>query len=460
MAIAGEYDKPNANRFARNGRLGKSLNAAPGLVQPEKKSWFLVWMIVVFVLIIQQGAFIGIPALSSLNSDSGSTDTNFLNTIGIAISFAIMGFLVFLNAQKIGYLASKNWICLLYMALVLTSAAWSIHPELTIRRGVGYILSMSIAAYLTVGFNDVNRMKLISSSFAISAIGSFLYVAAYPSDGIMQTQELVGTWRGIFPHKNVLGPVMGFAVFTELYVLVATGGRARWRFFLLALYFALLILTYSATAIFASIGYLIATGVYLLWRNDRLLGTVIGMIVLLLVLIASSVLWVEPGYTLGLFGKDTGLSGRTELWAAVTDLIYERPYLGYGYRSMWDPGDTYRILTDELTGGWGVTHSHNALLEITLELGVVGACLIVLYVGLGFWRGLRCCVGGILPLGFFTLIFVVGTVLEGLTEMTIGWNQNIGWLIFNVLMFSCGNSLSLLKVSGSSLHAGKLQRTK
>jgi exopolysaccharide production protein ExoQ len=286
-------------------------------------------------------------------------------------------------------------------------------------------------------------MNFVSISFAVSAIGSVLYVMAFPEWGIMNAPTLVGTWRGVFTHKNVLGPIMSVAVFAELYIIVSFWGVvSRWRFALLTLYFALVVLSQSVTAISVSIGYLFATSIFLIWKRRPFVGAGIGAMVVLLVLFGIFILWYEPEFVLGILGKDAGLTGRTELWDLVVNLIYDRPALGYGYRSMWDESDVYRKIADDQTGGWGVTHAQNALLEIALELGIVGACIVLVYLGLAAWRAIACCKRGQLDHGVLSLIYIFGTVLVGQTEMTIGWNQSLSWLMFNLLYFGSGEILS------------------
>ena len=91
----------------------------------------------------------------------------------------------------------------------------------------------------------------------------------------------------------------------------------------------------SVTAILMSATYVAATCIYLLWKLDRLVAVVVAVIVVLTSLVALSLLWSDPEFALSLLGKDTTLTGRTELWDAVVSLIKERPFLGYGYRAMW-----------------------------------------------------------------------------------------------------------------------------
>ena len=69
-------------------------------------------------------------------------------------------------------------------------------------------------------------MKILSWGIAISAVCSFLFVAAFPSDAIdwhaeisePQVTEIARAWKGVFAHKNVLGHVMSVGVIVELYI--------------------------------------------------------------------------------------------------------------------------------------------------------------------------------------------------------------------------------------------------
>lgn len=398
----------------------------------------LAWIAAVFVLLIQQDAFTTTPLILREFSVYAIREIqNPFNTAGIAISIVFVGIGCFPWIRQIGSLALNNRFSLLFMLLVIVSATWSIHPDLTIRRGIGYVLTILIAAYLSIRFDVVNRMKVLSGSFAVSAIGSLVFIAAFPQYGIMQDGDLAGDWRGVFPHKNVLGPTMAVAVFTELFILVACKERPRWRLALLSTYFVLVVLSHSETALLLSLAFLVGACGYLVWRRDRLMGVFISIMVILLLFAALIVLWSDPKFALGILGKDTGLTGRTALWSSVIPLINQRLGLGWGYRAMWQANDASAVVIDQMVG-WGATSSHNTFLEVTLQLGLVGAGVLLVVVVIALGRGLRCCKAGILPLGWFSLMFFVGAVMAGLTMETLGSNQNIAWVAFNVLSFSCG----------------------
>jgi exopolysaccharide production protein ExoQ len=402
----------------------------------------LEWAVAVFVLIVQQNAFVLTPQVLSESSDSVLPDVrNPFNTAAIVISIVSLGLVCSPWVRQIARLLLDNRSSCVFMLLVLVSATWSIHPDLTMRRGVGYVLTMFIAAWLALRFDVVDGMKALSASFSAAAVGSIVFVAASPSYGIMQQPDLAGSWRGVFPHKNVLGPVMAFAVFTELFILVAGRGRPRWRWVALCTYLALVALSHSATALLLSVGYLAGTGLYLIWQRNRVTGAGLSMVAAVLLLGALTTLWSDPQFALGILGRDTSLTGRTALWPSVIALIEQRPVLGWGYRAMWQPDDPARIVIDQINQ-WGASSSHNAFLEIALQLGLMGVAILVMIIVVALRRGLRCCNAGIRPLGWFSVMFIVGAILAAQTMETLGQNQVIEWVILNVLSFNCGLALA------------------
>ena len=400
----------------------------------------LEWVIAVFAALVQQGAFVYMPLLFSNQSILIRQDQNELNTIAVAASLLSILTVCIWQGRSIGFLAKKNFLSILFLLLVLASAFWSIHPDISLRRGVGYILTLLVAAYLTVRFDLDNRMKVLSYSFAISGLGSLLFVAAFPGAGIMNFEELSGNWRGVFIHKNVLGSTMAVAVFVQLYILCGDR-RTGWRYALLAIFLFLVVMSHSATALILSAIYIIGALVFALGRSSILVGIIASLVVATVVCVVLWFLLVDPEVLLGALGKDLTLTGRTGIWNIVTSWISERPFLGYGYHAMWVVDDPYTISVERLVG-WSVPSSHNAFLELTLQLGFLGLGVVLAIIASALWRGLKCWLTVPGRLGFFSIMFFLGVLLAGQTMETLAQNQVIEWVVFNLLMFSCGMALA------------------
>jgi exopolysaccharide production protein ExoQ len=398
----------------------------------------LEWVLFVFVLLVQQNSFLSIPILTKdLSMAEMRAFDNVYNTAAVGLSILVTAWLCTNRLHIVVCAIRTNIWQVLFVCLALLSASWSIHPDITIRRGVAYAATIVISALLPLRFGHTGCMKVLSAAFTISAIGSLAFVAMFPKYGIMGIDDLQGCWQGVFCTKELLGSVMAVAIFVELYLLVAHSGKQQWRFCLLAAYVALLLLSRSMTALLTSSGYVAGACVYLLWRRSRTHCVLAAMLIAMLVAVGAVAMWSEPKAVLGAIGKDTTLTGRVGLWPVVLRLVEEKPLLGRGYRAMWQPDDlTTRSVDDAV--GWAVPSAHNTFLEIALELGCTGVFVMVGVICVAVRAALWCCSHGSALLGWFSAMLAVGIVVAGQTGETLGRSQVIEWLVFSSLAISCG----------------------
>ncbi len=104
---------------------------------------------------------------------------------------------------------------------------------------------------------------------------------------------------------------------------------------------------------------------------------------------------------------------------------------------MWNPNDPPSSEINSAVGWW-VANAHNGFLEIALDLGWLGVLIMVLMIGTAIRRGVHCCITGVEPLGWFALMFFLGTTLSAQTTVNLGHSQVIEWLVFNAFLISCG----------------------
>jgi len=89
-------------------------------------------------------------------------------------------------------------------------------------------------------------------------------------------------------------------------------------------------------------------------------------------------------------GRDTTLSGRTEIWAAVIPAV-PNPVVGAGFESFWIGPDVQKVYRS-LEGWWdpqGINEAHDGYIEIYLNLGWIGVCLIALILITGYRHASR-----------------------------------------------------------------------
>lgn len=415
------------------------------------------WIAAVFAVIVQQSAFVASPVLSSA-ADIGSPDTqaNVFNTLAVSMNLILIAPLCLLQYRQIAFIIWGNKTAVALIVLIFLSTAWSLHPDVTIRRSVNYLSTIVTACYLAARFDIDEIMKILSWGIGISAVSSFLFVAAFPIDAIhqaspLQIEDIAGSWKGVFPHKNILGQAMTVGVIAQLYLLLNKRAGTTWHALMLCVCLALVILSRSSSAIILAALYLLgASLIFVLQRAPRYFGVSLAMLAVLGLSMAT-VYWADPNSLWEGLGRDPTLTGRTVLWGLILPLISEKPILGWGYSAMWLPNEPIALAISQ-TVGWRVPSAHNTFLEVALGLGLVGLVIVLLFLFISIWRSVRCLIAGQHKLGMISLLFFVGVTISGATESTLAQNQSIQWAVFNVLSFSCG--LEIMR-----RHVGKAELT-
>ncbi|MFZ4534483.1 MAG: O-antigen ligase family protein [Alsobacter sp.] len=169
---------------------------------------------------------------------------------------------------------------------------------------------------------------------------------------------------GLTGHPNQLGGIVGIGLIVSLGVSARGLGRLALLIAQAGLVAALL-MTKSMTCLtftFAGIAIFV-----ILRANPAARTSALVLIVPLLAVVACIGLGVIRDDALAAAGKDASLSGRTELWSVVSREIRERPVLGAGYGAFWREGRGR-----ELVATWNPRQSHQAYLDLLLDLGIVG----------------------------------------------------------------------------------------
>jgi O-antigen ligase len=136
---------------------------------------------------------------------------------------------------------------------------------------------------------------------------------------------------------------------------------------------------------------------------------------------AGAILLAVAGVTLsnaativGWFGRDMTLTGRTGIWAAVVPSIIDNPIVGYGRGGLFftmNP-DTVEILRRVHFTAY---HAHSGVLDLLLQLGLVGLVLTAVVYGTMFVLGLQ----SPTRLGLWMVLLFVGQVSVSLSEATL-----------------------------------------
>jgi O-antigen ligase len=113
----------------------------------------------------------------------------------------------------------------------------------------------------------------------------------------------------------------------------------------------------------------------------------------------------------GLLYRDDTLTGRTEIWPKVVELV-SNPIIGTGYRSFW-LGERLKMMW--VACGAEIQEAHNGYLEVYSELGVVGVILIS-GVLIAAMQSILKCLHDQVEYGSLRLAFLVITIIYNITE--------------------------------------------
>ncbi len=296
--------------------------------------------------------------------DYVSDRSQLLNFIYLLVALIYLSIFIITMRISISSLSCMKAPILLSL-LALLSFFWSSVPFRSFVIGFFVFSQIIIAVYILrdLRFEEFFRAVFFISTFL--GVISVLFILFAPSYGKM-TFVFPGAWQGVFIHKNVFGR---FAVFYLLTSLVYFKyHKDSLSIFSIILSLILVVGSGSATALILLFFVIL---VYFFSSYRRLLKSLVFLGCLLSFLIYSFFDQVTL-FIADFFGKSITLSGRTDIWISVFDAIMEKPLAGFGMGGFWSTDISDSIRTDL---NWFVPHAHNGVLELALQLGILGVLL-------------------------------------------------------------------------------------
>lgn len=318
------------------------------------------------------------------------------------------------------------------------SKDWSVLPEVSSRRAMALAFTTLLGLYLGAAWGGRKLPEMLADAFLGICIGSILVAVLVPKIGLQHDGETSGAWRGLYPHKNMLGSWMVLGSLSAVAAAFTDPARRRRRLVTLALCTFLLLMCRSKGMLVCWMEVMGAASVFALARRGPVwavaavwiagaAGTVLGLL-----------LAFDPGAILTALGKSETLTGRTDIWASVLRRISESPWLGYGFAAFWEKGSIPAEVVKKETG-WMVPNAHNGWLDLILQVGWIGVGVLVVVM-------LIALVGCIIRSrarvdGYFGLLFLIYYVATSLSESVLELHNSLAWALFiAVFAFACGPS--------------------
>lgn len=273
----------------------------------------------------------------------------------------------------------------LHAAMALLSTGWSQLPLYTAANALGMMAYLGLAGLAAVRMEAAAALRvMIAATFVLVAAGLAggllnLDVAWMPPSDVETEYRL----QGFSGHPNTFGQM---AAILCLLIVAARRMGAIGRPATLAILAMGLVALLVCRSRFALIGFLVS------WAFVALRGRPVGriLVVAALVLTAAAMAYAallpqqELNALLGGLSR-TGdpsemftLTGRTDLWAAATQLIARAPLFGYGF--VGTEGMLRDVLPRHFIGA--TVNPHNMTLQSLMSLGLIGSLPIFAMFGL------------------------------------------------------------------------------
>jgi exopolysaccharide production protein ExoQ len=346
-----------------------------------------------------------------------------------------VGVIILCNrGQKALKILQSNIPILLYFLYCGVSILWSDFPDVAFKRwfrAMGDVVMILIILTDPDWFASVRRL-LTRLGYWLAPL-SILLIRYFPEMGRSYSRGGRPFWTGAATDKNALGMfcmILGLAAiyrFLEIYrgkegekrrgPLMAQGAMILMTFYLLRE-------ADSATAFscfFMGGGIMLATYFFKFARKTVLIH---AMVLAVLAVSASALFLGLGGGMVQDLGRDSTLTGRTEIWHYALAMV-KNPLIGAGYESFWVGPRLFQMARSI---DQGVNQAHNGYIELYLNLGWIGLTLLALLLLAGY-RRIASAVRKNIQAGNLRLAYFVATLAYNFTEAGFKMMHPV-WIFF------------------------------
>ena len=401
-----------------------------------------LWLPVIWLALVGSRSVAEWIAIFGLGGFASSTGNQYLEGSpfdrNVYLALTVFALLVlFKRYGRTGILLRLNAPILLYFAYCAVSILWSDYPDVAFKRWIKAVgdLAMVLVVLTDPDPLTATRRLFRRAAFVLLPI-SILFIKYYPELGRSYHPD-IGAWTasytGVTTSKNLLGMitmVFGLAsLWCFLQLWLRHEGRQTTRpliahGILLAMVAWLFWMANSATALSCFVmaaGLIAATSLTKIGRKPWL----VHMLVLAVLFVPLYAMFGSSGGgLLGTVGRDSTLTGRTDIWALALSMR-GNALLGRGFESFWLG---WRLLKVQDVFRFQLQEAHNGYLEIYLNLGWIGIALLTLLAVTGY-RNVLAAFRHKSETASLRLAFFVGALIYNLTEAGFR-TQNPIWIVF------------------------------
>jgi O-antigen ligase len=308
-------------------------------------------------------------------------------------SLILLGVIVIARRRDWMAVLKTGWPIVLYFAFCLASLTWSDYPEWGFKRWIRALGDVIMVLVVVTDAQPAAALRRLFSRVGFVLLpASILLIRYFPNLGRGWTiwgNVVVNT--GVSTNKNSLGALVyliSLGTLWQLIVLLRDKTQPNRTRRLVAqgtlLYFGISLLhtAQSATSLACFVlgaGFMVVTArPFFRARPAAVNALMLG------VLLAGGITVLLGGQAeaAAAFGRNSTLTGRTELWQQVIPLV-PSAIGGAGFETFWVGPRVSEFYA--IRGGLTFTNeAHNGYVEVFLNLGWLGVCLIALILGQGY----------------------------------------------------------------------------
>ena len=349
------------------------------------------------------------------------------------------------------------WITLL-PAWAMVSCIWSQDQIRTVMFAVSIYVLTCFGAFIARRFSAEQQMDLVMFIGWCVLLASYGLALLYPAAGVAQFDGK-GAWQGIFIHKNHCALTASLLVTTAFFRKPTTIAQRLIQTCFIVASGCLIVLTQSRTGCLL----LGAVVIFVLFskivgktaQRDRTLLFIFALMFATFAFLFAACDFTQIALALG---KSSNLTGRTQIWGAILPVLEKRPFTGFGYQAFWIGMKGESANLEMATGYIGLANAENAVLQIWLELGIVGVALLLGMLWKVSRHAFKCIVTRPSPhvMWHSSIIFV--TLLALVDGDKIMFPHTIQWVLFVMAAVNLTDERARIESDHSNCLNEKVQR--
>ena len=383
------------------------------------KKFLETYLVVQFIIFFQYTVFFLKPFGIGLESELGRV----LSTIITLFFFVSSLYFSLMYWQDVRYIVRKTPLLNVLLLCCALSVAWSMLPLNGTNKLVNLTLQLAqVLSIIAISARwRLNLYTLMRVAAGVAVSLNFAYYLLSPAGALSKTLGESGRYECLLTQPNSLGQLCAI---TYILWLPLSFREIRFRHIaVIALSLYCLLLSGSSTSLLIVI---IASLIRLLYvfRHNALR---LPVTVCALLLIGFS--FFGTANIFNSINRDTTLTGRTFIWGYALQEIQndDKIVFGYGLGGFWDPTGNRKHTDDMLNSFMQV---HNGYLETYLQLGYMGAILLLLLLIHSIvliWRNRSD------PLYANLCLVLIAILISNVSESSFIAGKHPYWLLFSLL---------------------------